>query len=844
MDWDLQSHFEHVPDHQLQGPDYLTHIFGILDVLAGEKESTEMRRSVRAALYEGTRRSDESLAQYSLRREAQFSTASRYLSIPDELKGFMLEEQSGLSRQGLQSLRVLTGGDSSYDMVRKALKIMDIDEEAICKGKPHSYFQEFVERDLPDDRYVLEGDEVLDDEDILNAEEVSDVFFAIQQMDLDEDRAMTFLGDWQKRKRSWSENKQLKNAMKKDRRHFDDPSSRPARTADGLGRRKRNIAELKKITRCANCGERGHWKAECTQPYKPKVERPLNAFTYLGPTSGEPRQHFLANYGNSLDSYLTVPPGFAIIDPGAAQDLIGEKAFRALQERLAAAGLRAIVLRKAPPPASGIGGDAKPLFTALAPVFLGGKPGIIKLTVLAEDVPHLLSIGLLEHTKAVIDTDSNEIAFKGLSSKSQMTRLESGHRVVDVVQQARSFCPPPEVLHKYGLSEDAFNLPASADLAACLCDEGIDSPAILLEPTIKCIVWEGSQSPPPQIQECSGPWGLFFQCRQKEIMSIGSSMSHVINETRDAKFSESLLVYVNSDVHVSPEKFTSSCMSVFHDQLKQGIGEGSHISDKEFKAAHRFEGCKHEKCKRRERVARFVRSFPMLRGLITCITLLSSTHGAIATKERDSLHGWTHDQKRGPSRSTTSSLVPIGGQAAEDAPGHLLHQPQYPSLGPLGMSTSGRSAYEGGKPAWEVGEMPAMRESIELRPLRAGQPQTKFEKESPAASHMTTAATQQIRDRAQTARSTAGSSADTPMSRMELEQALSQHTQDLTSSLAQHLGPLIQSQLRLQEQLGMAMSYQPQPHQMPMAPGLGEMEDEAMENPNASWEHVSQWQQE
>lgn len=552
----------------------------------------------------------------------------------------------------------------------------------------------------------------------------------------------------------------------------------------------------------------------------------------------------MANYGNSLDSYLTVPPGFAIIDPGAAQDLIGEKAFRALQERLAAAGLRAIVLRKAPPPASGIGGDAKPLFTALAPVFLGGKPGIIKLTVLAEDVPHLLSIGLLEHTKAVIDTDSNEIAFKGLSSKSQMTRLESGHRVVDVVQQARSFCPPPEVLHKYGLSEDAFNLPASADLAACLCDEGIDSPAILLEPTIKCIVWEGSQSPPPQIQECSGPWGLFFQCRQKEIMSIGSSMSHVINETRDAKFSESLLVYVNSDVHVSPEKFTSSCMSVFHDQLKQGIGEGSHISDKEFKAAHRFEGCKHEKCKRRERVARFVRSFPMLRGLITCITLLSSTHGAIATKERESLHGWTHDQKRGPSRSTTSSLVPIGGQAAEDAPGHLLHQPQYPSLGPLGMSTSGRSAYEGGKPAWEVGEMPAMRESIELRPLRAGQPQTKFEKESPAASHMTTAATQQIRDRAQTARSTAGSSADTPMSRMELEQALSQHTQDLTSSLAQHLGPLIQGQLRLQEQLGMAMSYQPQPHQMPMAPGLGEMEDEAMENPNASWEHVSQWQQE
>lgn len=49
MEWDLQSRFEHVADHLLQGPDYLDHVFAILDILAGEKETTDMRRNVRAS---------------------------------------------------------------------------------------------------------------------------------------------------------------------------------------------------------------------------------------------------------------------------------------------------------------------------------------------------------------------------------------------------------------------------------------------------------------------------------------------------------------------------------------------------------------------------------------------------------------------------------------------------------------------------------------------------------------------------------------------------------------------------------------------------------------------------
>ena len=469
MEWSLQEKFEHLDEDRLSGPQYLEDILNILDNQAGEREDSEKRRSVRAALYEGGRRGDESLAQYAARRDAQFQMAAQHLQLPDELKAYMLEEQANLSKQSAQNLRVLTEGKADYQRVKKALQVIDVEGESLFKSGKTTFFET--------ENYMASSlnEENDSDEDDDFPPELRD---EIDAQDMDEEQVMSFLSLWEAgqtgRKRTWSENKLLKAARKKDRRHFDDKGEKAERP---VPRRRLPVSELKKITRCSNCGMRGHWREECVRPYRSRSERekteggmnanastkgPLNAFVYLGLDETGASSSFSSYFGSFL-SLFSVPAGHAIIDPGAAQDLIGEKHYQQLTQRLREVGLQPIELDEKPPAACGVGGNATALKTALSPCILGGKPGIVRLIVIEGDVPHLLSIGLLERAGTVIDTFSDQIAFKNFGTEAKMNRLPSGHRTIDIAKwEGGPFPVPPEVQKAFNLSPGAFNAPEPA----------------------------------------------------------------------------------------------------------------------------------------------------------------------------------------------------------------------------------------------------------------------------------------------------------------------------------------------------------------------------------------------
>ena len=283
----------------------------------------------------------------------------------------------------------------------------------------------------------------------------------------------------------------MKLAQRRDRRHFDDPSSRPDRVK---GRRKLSIMELKKITRCANCGDRGHWAEDCRKAFRPRASTSgdkngggsgNNAFVFLGSSSssGYSGHTFFCDLMAASENFLSLPGGHAIVDPGASQDLIGLASYHRLQRRLSEVGLRTIELDEKPSPASGVGGSATPVLTALSPCMLGQQPGVIRLSVVKEDVPQLVSIGLLELGGAIIDTNCDKIFFKKFGGEVDMRKIDSGHRTIDVsTWPGGAFPVPKQLTSEFGIQPGDFNLAESSSalesyvqLCSGQCDEETSS---------------------------------------------------------------------------------------------------------------------------------------------------------------------------------------------------------------------------------------------------------------------------------------------------------------------------------------------------------------------------------
>ena len=701
FDWELQSELDHISDQDLQSETYLQNILAVLDVLAGEKEESEKRRCVRAALYEGPRRSEESLAQYSLRREAQFSAASKFIELPNDLKAFMLEDQAGLSRQNLQNLRSLTGGSTEFSKVIRALQVLDVDDEPIVRAKQQStYLAE------PGDVKVSAEDDIYetDDEQPLDDVEINAFLCSVMKDDLDEEQAMNYLADWsEKRRRTWAENKNLKNARKKDRRHFDDVSSRPSKPANLKGRMP--IAQLKAITRCSNCGVKGHWREDCTAPYKPKSERlqggrstssTPSAFVFLG--LGEKKTSNFPGW-SSYFNFLEIPPGCAIVDPGASQDLIGLKAYEKLCVELEKKGLKTVRLEEDPGPASGIGGSAKTLFKALAPCFLAGCPGVIKLTVIEEDVPHLLSIGLLEHTKAVIDTGRDVIQFQALGHEVPMKRLESGHRILDVTLGAKPFSVPPQVMAEYQLTPEAFQVSHSDGARAYMA--AVETPSRLL---IQDLNFEVHMRQGKQVNT-TGVLGFNWVtmghvtsnschviCQDININRLqGTEVEHV--ECRHCDAVDTWTIHVHTKQPIASMSLSESC------DILSKIGVQHSL--KKFQS-------------------RFPYSRFMLRFLILCFfsSILPASHAVLHEAGR----AWQEPQRKSPG-DHASSLVHSGEQTFEDHHGAFQHQDGFFDHS-TGVSTPRGSGCLGLQSIWPLEKVPAVQEATFLSPIRAGQPET------------------------------------------------------------------------------------------------------------------------
>ena len=230
---------------------------------------------VREALFDHSRARDESMAQYVHRRMQQFLQAeSLGIHIPAEIRGTMLEEGAQLSEQGMQNLRTLTKGSTDFSVVKRALLDLDIPRDRLLK-------KSMMVEDSQEDTFVAEEDSDVDPE--------GELFDELAGMDLDEKQAVEVFAILEKnhyKRRTWRENKDLRKAIRKDRQHFDRVQGSQNKNDKG---RTSTIDRLKAITKCSNCGMKGHWHRECPNPSDGKgpassgsMAIPSNGFTYTG----------------------------------------------------------------------------------------------------------------------------------------------------------------------------------------------------------------------------------------------------------------------------------------------------------------------------------------------------------------------------------------------------------------------------------------------------------------------------------------------------------------------------------------------------------------------------------
>ena len=215
---------------------------------------------------------------------------------------------------------------------------------------------------------------------------------------------------------------------------------------DGRGRQGRArvpIEELKRRSRCTNCGEKGHWhKEECK---KPAQSRPASS------TSSPAGFVYVALDGNNgieshgfcgATSWMSVDPGTALVDTAAAQALMGERSLERWEKQLEHVGLRVIPVNRPLPGAHGVGGAGRVLKAVLVPVGIGGKHGVIEFLILHGEVPHLLPVDFLASLQAVFDLPKKKITLGALSTSSTLEKLSSSHRAMRVDEFSRDFESP------------------------------------------------------------------------------------------------------------------------------------------------------------------------------------------------------------------------------------------------------------------------------------------------------------------------------------------------------------------------------------------------------------------
>ena len=106
-------------------------------------------------------------------------------------------------------------------------------------------------------------------------------------------------------------------------------------------------------------------------------------------------------------TFVALDPGEVLWDTGAREGLVGKQQLEQWCNLLKEYGTQVEWSREKRDAASGVGGTTEPIGVVSVPVGLAGCRGVIRFTVVEQDVPPLLPVGVKRTLQASLDVDDN-----------------------------------------------------------------------------------------------------------------------------------------------------------------------------------------------------------------------------------------------------------------------------------------------------------------------------------------------------------------------------------------------------------------------------------------------------
>ena len=430
-------------------------------------------RAFEEAVYSEMRKNKETIQEYIIRQDAAFKELKdEGVTLDDTVKGYIIFRHASLTQVQEDQVTTWTSGQYGREEVIKALRRLEKVHHdkagkhfitAVDEGEdfhPEETFGSFV--DDEDENYVW-----------INDGDLEDIFEA----DLQE-----ALATYQEVRKALRDQKVQRNTWKGRGKNktFGKGKSGPFKGPSEAGSRRVHIDMLKLRTKCARCGQVGHWAKECTgtpdaHARRRDGEKDSTKTGFFVASEKVENAACFGLMGNSVYHFTlgdfigraSNPPFIGIqtashqgvVATAAQSGLIGEGALERLQGNMKDYGLKGSWTGKQAQ-ARGVGGEVKVVGVIELPLGLGGVSGVLECTVVKEDIPLLLPIRLLRDLHAVVDLAKDQLIILG-THEIPMNQMPSGHASVKVLEFGPSGWTLPKDARDAGRRADQFHLCAT-----------------------------------------------------------------------------------------------------------------------------------------------------------------------------------------------------------------------------------------------------------------------------------------------------------------------------------------------------------------------------------------------